>query len=47
MSGPTMRAIILADCGLHPEELEELNAIGTCDVVDFHLQTPENGWWDK
>jgi hypothetical protein len=44
MSGPTMRATIVADCGLHPEELEELNAIATGDVVDSHLQTPENGW---
>jgi hypothetical protein len=39
-----MRALIMADCGLHPEEL---NAIGTCDVVDFHLQSREKGWWDK
>jgi hypothetical protein len=29
MSGPTMRATIVADCGLHPEELEKLNAIAT------------------
>jgi hypothetical protein len=46
-SGTSTVVLVMADCELHPEELEELRSIGTVYVADVHLHTGDNVCWDN